>query len=84
MALIDRLPWWLVIAAILTIGLAPEVPEPHVWEKLEMLWQGNLVRPIDIGDLALHATPWLLGVFKYGASIWVRRAAAIGMGCGGR
>ena len=27
---------------------------------------------------------WRTRTFGYGASIWVRRAAAIGMGCGGR
>ena len=34
MALLDRLPWLLVLAAILTLGLAPFVPEPHIWETL--------------------------------------------------
>jgi hypothetical protein len=48
----------LVVA--LTLGLAPFVPEPHVWEKLKMLAAGDLVRPLDIFDLALHALPWLL------------------------
>ena len=42
------------------LGLAPFTPEPHLWEKLKMLADGTLVRPIDIFDLLLHATPWLL------------------------
>ena len=49
---------WVIIA--LTLGLAPFVPEPHVWEKLKMLASGTLVRPIDIFDLFLHGTPWLM------------------------
>ena len=49
---------WLIIA--LTLGLAPFVPQPHVWEKLNMLAAGTLSRPIDIFDLFLHGTPWLL------------------------
>ena len=49
---------WVIIA--LTLGLAPFVPEPHVWEKLKMLADGSLSRPIDIFDLFLHGTPWLM------------------------
>jgi len=60
MSHLDQIPLsWLVLAA-LTLGLAPFVPEPHIWEKLKMLAAGNLVRPIDIFDLAMHAAPWLL------------------------
>ena len=63
-AWIDRLPLTLFVVAALTLGLAPFVPEPHLWEKLRMLAQGELVRPIDIFDLILHATPWLLLAIK--------------------
>lgn len=52
------LPSLLLVAALL--GLAPFVPEPHVWEKLKMLADGSLRKPIDIFDLLLHGTPWLL------------------------
>jgi len=64
MAWIDGLPWVIVIGLILTLGLAPFYPEPHIWEKLRMLSQGTLTKPIDIFDLALHATPWLFGLLK--------------------
>ncbi|TWU47045.1 RND transporter [Rubripirellula reticaptiva] len=57
---LDRLPLFLFIVAALTLGLAPFVPEPHIWEKLKMLAGGTLSRPIDVFDLLLHATPWLL------------------------
>jgi len=63
LAWIDRLPIPILLLAALTLGLAPFVPEPHVWEKLKLLAAGDLMRPIDIFDLLLHATPWvLLGV----------------------
>lgn len=78
MAWIDRLPWLLVIAAILTLGLAPGGPEPHVWEKLKLLWWGELTRPIDIGDLALHGTPWLLGALKLARSVSGRTGQSSG------
>ena len=60
MYLLDQIPLNLLIIAALTLGLAPFVPEPHIWEKLKMLVAGTLTRPIDIFDLALHALPFLL------------------------
>lgn len=50
----------MLILAALTLGLAPFLPEPHIWEKLKMLAAGELVKPVDIFDLLLHAAPWLL------------------------
>jgi hypothetical protein len=58
--LFDRLPFALLLALCLTLGLAPFVPEPHLWQKLKMLAAGDLVKPIDIFDLLLHGAPWLL------------------------
>ncbi|NIY81133.1 MAG: RND transporter [Rhodobacteraceae bacterium] len=64
MKFIDSLPLSTLIFASLTLGLAPFVPEPHVWEKLKMLFSGTLVSPIDIFDLLLHGLPWLLLILK--------------------
>jgi hypothetical protein len=66
---IDRLPITLFVVAALTLGLAPFVPEPHLWEKLGMLAKGELARPIDIFDLILHATPWVLLAIKLARSV---------------
>ena len=60
---IRSLPWVVVILACLTLGLAPFTP-PHIVEKLQMLVQGRLRRPIDWFDLLLHAAPWALLVLK--------------------
>ena len=62
--LLDKIPLSLLLVLCLTLGLAPFTPQPHVWEKLQMLVAGELVKPIDIFDLLLHATPWLLLVLK--------------------
>jgi hypothetical protein len=70
LALIDRLPWSVVIIACLTLGLAPFVPEPHIWEKLKMLAAGSLGRPIDIFDLLLHASPFIVAAVKLAVSRW--------------
>ncbi|MBE0583912.1 MAG: RND transporter [Desulfofustis sp.] len=50
----------LLVILCLTLGLAPFVPEPHLWEKAKMLADGNLTRPIDIFDLLLHGSPFVL------------------------
>ena len=64
MGWIDRQPFWLFLLAALTLGLAPFVPEPHLWQKLKMLLAGELTRPLDIFDLFLHGTPWVLLLLK--------------------
>lgn len=54
------MPVWVLVLLCLTLGLAPFVPEPHIWEKLKMLAAGTLTRPIDIFDLLLHGAPFVL------------------------
>lgn len=61
---LDQIPWSLLLIACLTLGLAPFVPEPHIWEKLKMLVAGTLVKPIDIFDLLMHAAPFLIAGLK--------------------
>lgn len=53
----------LAIVAII-LALAPFQPEPHLIEKLRMLSQGTLTRPVDIFDLVLHGTPLVLLLIK--------------------
>ncbi|MHA6268096.1 RND transporter [uncultured Aliiroseovarius sp.] len=63
MSVIDDIPLLTVLIFCATIGLAPFTP-PHVWEKLVMLFSGTLVRPIDMFDLLMHGTPWVVLVVK--------------------
>lgn len=61
---LDRLPWiWLLLLGG-WLAIAPITPEPHLIEKLRLLMQGALVRPLDIFDLVLHAAPLLLVALK--------------------
>lgn len=61
---LDRFPLlWLVVLAV-WMAVAPITPEPHLTEKLRMLGNGTLSRPIDIFDLCLHAAPLLLLVLR--------------------
>jgi len=62
--LFDRIPLLLLIVLCLSLGLAPFTPEPHLLEKLRMLASGELTRFIDVFDLLLHGTPWLLLIVK--------------------
>ncbi len=61
MKFLDNISIYVLLAGSVMLGLAPFVPEPHLWEKLKMLVAGDLVRPIDIFDLIMHgAFPALL------------------------
>jgi len=59
---LDKVSFPILIVASLTLGLAPFMPEfkPHLLEKLNMLVDGTLKKPIDIFDLFMHGTPWVL------------------------
>ncbi|MGD8588303.1 MAG: RND transporter [Chromatiales bacterium] len=61
---LDRIPLPMLLLAALLLGLAPFVPEPHLWQKLKMLADGTLTKPIDIFDLLLHGTPVVLLVIR--------------------
>ena len=60
MSWLDRIPFTTLLLISLMLGLAPFVPEPHVVEKLRMLFDGSLAKPVDIFDLLMHGTPWVL------------------------
>lgn len=64
MQFIDRFPLWLLIALTLFMLGAPFVPEPHLLEKMRMLSEGMLTRPIDIFDVFWHLLPVALLAIK--------------------
>ncbi|WP_230390657.1 hypothetical protein [Reinekea sp. G2M2-21] len=61
---LDNLDWPMLIIAGLFLAIAPMQPEPHLVEKLRMLSEGTLVKPIDIFDLLMHSAPLLLMAVK--------------------
>ncbi len=69
---IDQIPIGVIIILCITLGLAPFSP-PHVVEKLLMLINGTLVRPIDWFDLLFHGAPWLLLLLKIAAGSMKQR-----------
>ena len=74
-SILDRLSWELAFLLAVTLGLAPFVPEPQVWQKLLMLATGTLSRPLDIFDFAMHGLPWLLLAAKAGRAFLRRNSA---------
>ena len=64
MKFIDNIPLPMFLLLCVLLGLAPFVPEPHLLEKIRMLSQGNLKKPIDIFDLLYHGAPFLLLAVK--------------------
>ena len=54
---IDLLPL-AIIAALMAV--LPFNATPHLVEKLAMLFDGSLQKPIDIFDLFMHGTPAVL------------------------
>jgi len=61
---LDRIPYLYIVPMAIILVLAPFSPEPHLWEKLKMLFNGTLVRPVDIFDLFLHGTPLVILLLK--------------------
>jgi hypothetical protein len=57
---IDKLPLKALFVVAVFFALAPLQPEPHLIEKLRMLFEGALTRPIDIFDLFMHGLPTVL------------------------
>ena len=60
---LDKSQWCILIFLCLTLGLAPFFPA-HLFEKIKMLLEGQLVRPIDWFELVMHATPWVFLIIK--------------------
>ena len=46
------------------VALMPFHPRPHLYDKLAMLFQGQLQRPIDIFDLVIHSALLVLLIAK--------------------
>jgi hypothetical protein len=61
---LDFMPYPVLIIGAILLFLAPFKPMPHVVEKLIMLKEGTLRKPIDIFDLLFHLLPAILLFLK--------------------
>ena len=62
--ILDKIPLSTLLIVGVLLGLAPLQPEPHLVEKLRMLSEGVLSKPIDIFDLFMHGLAPLLLIAK--------------------
>ena len=62
--ILDKIPYSILIIAAIFMILAPFKPMPHVLEKLIMLKNGTLTKPIDIFDLFYHLIPTIILLLK--------------------
>jgi hypothetical protein len=62
--ILAKIPYPVLIVLTVMLLLAPFYPMPHVVEKLVLLKNGELQRPIDIFDLGYHLTPLMVLVLK--------------------
>lgn len=63
-AFLDNISYAVLIVIAVFMLLAPFQPMPHVVEKVMMLKNGTLKRPIDIFDLFFHLIPTVLLFIK--------------------
>lgn len=63
---LDRLSLPLILFVAVFLALAPFSPEPHLWQKLKMLFAGTLTQPLDMFDLLWHVAPLVLLALKLG------------------
>ena len=63
LSLLDKLDWTIILILCATLGLAPFSP-PHIVEKISLLINGELIKPIDWFDLLLHGFPWIILTLK--------------------
>ena len=66
---LDTIGWLPLLVVAVFMGLAPFVPAPHALEKLVMLFNGELTRPVDIFDLIFHRAPASLLLIKLAVKI---------------
>jgi hypothetical protein len=62
--LLKKIPYAILVPLAAFMLLAPFKPMPHVWEKLIMIKEGTLSRPIDMFDLIYHLAPLVMLIGK--------------------
>ena len=62
---LDKIPYSVLIVFTIMMLAAPMRPMPHVVEKILMLTNGTLTKPIDIFDLLFHLFPLILLILKF-------------------
>jgi hypothetical protein len=65
-----------LIVMCLTLGLAPFVPEPHIWGKIRwIMGGGHGMKAMDHFDFLMHGVPWFL-LLRYGIVVLNKKLKA--------
>jgi len=72
--MLDKIPVGFLALLALMLGIAPFGSQPHLVEKLVMLFNGSLSKPIDIFDLVLHSMFSVLLIWKLLRIAMLRRS----------
>lgn len=70
MSWLNKIPLVPLSIVAIALALAPFGSEPHLWQKLTMLFTAELNKPLDIFDLFLHGTLLVLLLLKL---IWQKK-----------
>jgi len=62
--LLDKIQFPILIGMAAFMFFAPFTPMPHVLEKMIMLKNGTLTKPVDIFDLFFHLIPTIALILK--------------------
>ena len=62
---LDDIPYLILIGLAALMAMFPFEPQPHLVEKLDMLSDGTLSKPMDIFDLLWHLLPAILLLVKF-------------------
>lgn len=60
--------FWILLVVGVVLAVSPIGQEPHLLQKLTLLWNGWLHKPLDWFDLALHSVPLLVAL---GYGVWL-------------
>lgn len=61
---LNKIPYSTLILATIFMLLTPISPMPHIVEKILMIKNGALYKPLDIFDLFFHISPLILLIIK--------------------
>jgi len=63
---LEKIPLGPLLLAAAFMALAPFRPQPHLWEKLGMLAEGQLTQAVDMFDLLWHSALLIVVLLKVG------------------
>ena len=63
------------ILGVLTLGLAPFTPEPHILKQIQNLRLGREMLMMDWLDLLMHGMPWIALFIILGSMVFGKKKA---------